>query len=179
MAALVWRDTASNTGSVAYSSSPRGKRCKPHPSRKHASKSRRNCHRHQQRASFVRLRPRSRRRGPPWPRPEGSSRSSSSSQPLNQHAIGRSVVCARTRALLIAKARPCPRCTQNLLPCAEVRTRCNSRKASEFLISKRSQISQFSWPLRRSRGLVGWRWEAVLDANLSLKETKTKKEIGY
>ena len=28
-------------------------------------------------------------------------------------------------------------------------------------------------------GLVGWRWEAVLDANLSLKETKTKKEIGY
>ena len=32
---------------------------------------------------------------------------------------------------------------------------------------------------RRSRGLVGW--EAVVDANLSLKETKTKtkKESGY
>jgi len=56
VAALVWRDTASRTRSVAYSSSPRGKRCKPHPKHMRGCWSRRSSPTHLLRASPVRLR---------------------------------------------------------------------------------------------------------------------------
>ena len=54
--AMVWRDTASRTRSVAYSSSPRGKRCKPHPKHMRGCWSRRSSPTHLLRASPVRLR---------------------------------------------------------------------------------------------------------------------------